>query len=112
MPLWRPMRRPRQKWIPPPKDRWFSALIGAANHDPAVFPDPDRFIVDRPGAENHLSFGGGIHFCLGRRIGLQSGMLALSSLLRRFPDLKLAGAPAWRKTIPTRRLDRLEVTTT
>jgi cytochrome P450 len=89
-----------------------AALIGAANHDPAVFPEPDRFVVDRPGAENHLSFGGGIHFCLGRRIGLQSGMLALSSLLRRFPDLKLEGTPNWRKTIPTRRLDRLDVTTT
>ena len=89
-----------------------AALIGAANHDPAVFPDPDRFVVDRPGAENHLSFGGGIHFCLGRRIGLQSGMLALSALLRRFPDLKIEGTPTWRKTIPTRRLDRLDVTTT
>ncbi|HEY4411029.1 MAG TPA: cytochrome P450 [Acidimicrobiia bacterium] len=87
-----------------------AALVGAANRDPAVFPDPDRFQVDRPGAEAHLSFGAGIHFCLGRRIGLQSGMLALSSLIRRFPDLRLADRPVWRKTVPTRRLDRLDVT--
>jgi cytochrome P450 len=88
-----------------------AALIGAANHDPEVFEDPDRFLIDRPGAENHLSFGAGIHFCLGRRVGLQSGMMALSSLLRRFPDLRITDRPAWRKTIPTRRLDRLDVAT-
>jgi cytochrome P450 len=87
-----------------------AALIGAANRDPDVFPEPDRFLVDRPGAEAHLSFGAGIHFCLGRRVGLQSGMLALDALLRRFPDLRLAGRPVWRKTVPTRRLDRLDVT--
>ena len=85
-------------------------LLVAANRDPAVFDDPDRFLVDRAGAEAHLSFGGGIHFCLGRRVGLQSGMMALSSLLRRFPDLRVAARPEWRKTIPTRRLDRLDVT--
>jgi pimeloyl-[acyl-carrier protein] synthase len=88
-----------------------AALIGAANHDPEVFEDPDRFQIDRTGAENHLSFGAGIHFCLGRRVGLQSGMLALGSLFRRFPDLRLAEEPVWRKTIPTRRLERLDVTT-
>ena len=88
-----------------------AALIGAANRDPAVFPDPDRFLVDRPGAEAHLSFGAGIHFCLGRRVGLQSGMLALQSLIHRFPDLRLAERPVWRKTVPTRRLDRLDVLT-
>jgi cytochrome P450 len=88
-----------------------AALVGAANRDPAVFPDPDRFQVDRPGAEAHLSFGAGIHFCLGRRVGLQSGMLALSSLIRRFPELRLAERPVWRKTVPTRRLDRLDITT-
>ena len=88
-----------------------AALVGAANRDPAVFDDPDRFAVDRPNAEEHLSFGSGIHFCLGRRVGLQSGMLALSSLIRRFPKLELAEPTRWRKTIPTRRLDRLEVVT-
>jgi cytochrome P450 len=88
-----------------------AALIGAANRDPEAFDDPDRFVIDRPGADAHLSFGGGIHFCLGRRIGLQSGMMALSSLLRRFPDLRMTERPVWRKTIPTRRLERLAVTT-
>ena len=88
-----------------------AALIGAANRDPEVFFEPDRFMVDRPGADAHLSFGAGIHFCLGRRVGLQSGRLALSSLLSRFPDLQLTERPVWRKTIPTRRLERLEVTT-
>ena len=88
-----------------------AALVGAANRDPAVFDDPDRFWVDRPNAEDHLSFGSGIHFCLGRRVGLQSGMVALSSLIRRFPKLELAETTRWRKTIPTRRLDRLDVVT-
>lgn len=88
-----------------------AALVGAANRDPAVFDDPDRFLVDRPNADDHLSFGSGIHFCLGRRVGLQSGIAALSSLVRRFPKLELAGEPRWRKTIPTRRLDRLDVVT-
>lgn len=88
-----------------------ATLIGAANHDPEVFEDPDRFLIDRAGADEHLSFGGGIHFCLGRRVGLQGGMMALSSLFRRFPDLRLAEQPVWRKTIPTRRLERLEVRT-
>jgi cytochrome P450 len=88
-----------------------AALVGAANRDPAVFDDPDRFLVDRPNADEHLSFGSGIHFCLGRRVGLQSGMVALSSLIARFPKLELADTTRWRKTIPTRRLDRLDVVT-
>jgi cytochrome P450 len=88
-----------------------AALVGAANRDPAVFDDPDRFLVDRPNAEEHLSFGSGIHFCLGRRVGLQSGMVALGSLIRRFPKLELAERTRWRKTIPTRRLDRLDIVT-
>ena len=88
-----------------------AALVGAANRDPAVFDDPDRFLVDRPNADEHLSFGSGIHFCLGRRVGLQSGMVALSSLIARFPKLELAEETRWRKTIPTRRLDRLDVVT-
>ena len=88
-----------------------AALVGAANRDPAVFDDPDRFLVDRRGADEHLSFGSGIHFCLGRRVGLQSGMVALASLIRRFPKLELAEETRWRKTIPTRRLDRLDIVT-
>jgi cytochrome P450 len=88
-----------------------AALVGAANRDPAVFDDPDAFRVDRPNAADHLSFGAGIHFCLGRRVGLQSGMIALEALIRRFPKLELTEVPKWRKTIPTRRIHRLDVVT-
>jgi len=88
-----------------------AGLIGAANRDPAVFADPDAFRLDRPNADDHLSFGAGIHFCLGRRVGLQSGMIALDALVRRFPKLELTATPKWRKTIPTRRIDRLDVVT-
>jgi cytochrome P450 len=88
-----------------------AALIGAANRDPAVFDDPDAFRIDRPNASDHLSFGAGIHICLGRRVGLQSGMIALDALIRRFPKLELTEPPKWRKTIPTRRIHRLDVVT-
>jgi len=86
------------------------ALIAAANRDPAQFSDPDRFLIDRPNAGDHLAFGNGIHFCLGRVLGRQQGMIALGTLFRRFPDLSLVDDEiVWRKTLPTRRLDRLNV---
>jgi cytochrome P450 len=87
-----------------------AALVGAANRDPEVFADPDAFIIDRANADAHLSFGWGVHYCLGRRVGLQSGMLALGKLFERFPALSMAETPGWHKTLPTRRLERLDVT--
>ncbi len=86
------------------------ALIGAANRDPGHFADPDHFAIDRPNAGEHLAFGNGHHFCLGRVLGRQQGMLALGTLFRRFPELRLLDdGPVWRKTLPTRRLDHLNV---
>lgn len=86
------------------------ALIAAGNRDPAHFADPDRFLVDRPNAGDHLAFGNGTHFCLGRVLARQQGMAALGTLFRRFPDLSLVDdGPVWRKTLPTRRLDHLTV---
>ena len=84
-------------------------LIGAANRDPAVFPDPDRFDIERQNLNETVAFGHGIHFCIGRAIGRQTGTVTLGSLLRRFPDMRLAAEPTWRKTLPSRRLDRLDV---
>jgi len=63
--------------------------IGAANRDPAVFPDPERFDVAR-GENHHLSFGFGAHFCLGAPLARLEGRIAFGALLSRFPKLELA----------------------
>ncbi|GAA3369310.1 cytochrome P450 [Streptomyces sannanensis] len=65
--------------------------VNAANRDPAVFADPDRLDLGRP--ENpHLAFGAGIHRCLARHLVRTEFQVALSSLLSRFPELRLAAA--------------------
>jgi cytochrome P450 len=62
---------------------------GAANHDPAQFPEPERLRLDRP-ENRHLSFGLGIHFCLGAPLARLESEIAFSTLLQRFPNLRLA----------------------
>ena len=65
--------------------------IASANRDEEVFPDPDSFRLDRPGAQ-HLSFGHGIHMCVGNGLARMEGQEALRALLERFApgDLRLA----------------------
>ena len=71
-----------------PGDRVF-ALINAANRDPAIFPEPDRFDVARD-PNKHLTFAAGIHFCLGAPLARLEGEIAIATLLRRLADLRLA----------------------
>jgi cytochrome P450 len=65
--------------------------LAAANRDAVQFDEPDRVDVDRP-PTRHLAFGYGTHFCLGAPLARMEGQLALTSLLQRFPDLRLAVA--------------------
>jgi cytochrome P450 len=63
--------------------------LAAANHDTTRWDDPETLDIDRPPVR-HVAFGHGIHFCLGAGLARMEGDLALGSLLRRFPDLRLA----------------------
>ena len=92
-----------------PKGESVLCLLGSANHDPAVYPDhPERLDINRPNVKP-LSFGGGIHFCLGAQLARIEAEIAISTLLRRLPDLRLDDAenPEWRPTFVLRGLKRL-----
>lgn len=71
-------------------------LLGAANRDPEAFDDPDALRLDRTGPA-HVSFGGGIHYCLGAPLARLEASVAFPTLLNRFPGLALAGPPVHRK---------------
>ncbi|GAA3572382.1 cytochrome P450 [Amycolatopsis ultiminotia] len=85
-------------------------LLGAANRDPSVHPDPDVFDPSRePG--RHLAFGQGIHFCLGAPLARMEGRVVFRELARRIPALRLAGTPEWNPTTTLRGLSALPVAT-
>jgi hypothetical protein len=92
-----------------PKGETVLCLLGSANRDPAVYPDrPDRLDITRQNVRP-LSFGGGIHFCLGAQLARIEAEIAISTLLRRLPELRLddAANPQWRPTFVLRGLKRL-----
>ncbi|HLG88664.1 MAG TPA: cytochrome P450 [Alphaproteobacteria bacterium] len=65
---------------------------GAANHDPAIFPEPERFSLER-GANPHATFGRGPHFCLGSHLAREELKISLTLLLERLPGLRLTDGP-------------------
>jgi len=94
--------------IPMPKGQSVICLLGAANRDPAVYAEPDRLDIKRADIRP-LSFGGGIHYCLGAQLARIEAEIAISTLLRRLPGLRLDDVDHadWRQTFVLRGLNKL-----
>jgi cytochrome P450 len=83
-------------------------LLGAANRDPQQYPDPDKLDVGRQNVRP-MSFGGGIHHCLGAQLARLEAELVFSALVERFPKLELPekDKPDWRQSFTLRGLNKL-----
>jgi cytochrome P450 len=94
--------------IPLEKGQSVVCLLGSANRDPAIYPDPDRLDITRRDVRP-LSFGGGIHYCVGAQLARIEGEIAIATLLRRLPKLRIDDVdhPDWRQTFVLRGLNKL-----
>lgn len=88
-------------------DRVFQ-MLAAANRDPEVFARPDDFDIGR-GDNRHLTFGFGIHFCIGAPLARLEAQIAFPILLDRLKDISLAGPPDWSDSIVVRGLNSLPI---
>ena len=78
------------------------AFVNSANRDPEAIEDPDRFDIGRP-QNMHMTFGHGIHFCLGAPLARLEGELVFAALIERFPNLELPekDRPARKRSLVT-----------
>ena len=94
---------------PIPRGQTVSLMLGAANRDPEQFPDPDRLDITRK-PNPHLAFGHGVHFCLGEPLARREAEIAFTTLLGRFPGLRLtSGAIEWHENNTFHNLKSLPV---
>jgi cytochrome P450 len=93
-----------------PAGSFVIASLASGNHDEAQFgPDAGEVRVDRENARQQISFGSGVHHCLGAALARLEGRAAISRLIRRFPDLHLDGEPEWNGRVNLRGLAKLPV---
>ena len=91
-----------------PKGAELGLLFGSANRDPDVFDEPDELDLSRD-PNPHLTFGAGIHFCLGAPLGRQELQISFATLMDRFPNLELVEEPRWKPNYIVRGLEGLRV---
>lgn len=95
--------------VPIARDQMVHVMYGAAAHDPRRNLNPERFDILRGGA--HMTFGGGVHYCLGAALARLEGQTLLTELLNRFETLRPVSAPAYAPRMVFRRVTSLKVTT-
>ncbi|WP_199431175.1 cytochrome P450 [Qaidamihabitans albus] len=83
-------------------------LFAAANRDPRQFTDPDSFVVER-NPTSHVSFGYGVHMCLGAQLARMEGQAVLRELVGRAGRIEITGKPVWKPNSTLRGLDELPV---
>ena len=92
-----------------PRGEKIAVLFGAANRDPRVFDSPETFDVARPNAAEHISFGGGIHVCIGAPLARIELEASLRALVDRCPALELVSEPPRTPAFVIWGLERLDV---
>jgi cytochrome P450 len=93
-----------------PRGSEVALLFGSANRDPARFDEPDRFDVTRPAVDNrHVSFGAGLHYCLGAPLARLELSASFGTFLRHAPGMRLLSEPRWRPNYVIRGVEELLV---
>jgi cytochrome P450 len=92
------------------KGQELALLFGSANHDPAAFDRPDDLVLTRK-HNPHMSFGAGIHFCLGAPLARVELAVSFETVLRRLPQMELVAEPEWKPNYIIRGLKELRVRT-
>lgn len=110
--MWRMVRQDTELGgVAIPKGAMVQLRYAAANRDPAKYPDPDRFDIERANARTHLAFGRGIHMCVGNMLSRKEMAVAFTELLRRLTDFRLADGyvPSWPPNMLLRGLTTLPI---
>lgn len=111
--MWRMVRQDAELGgVKIPSGAMVQLRYAAANRDPAKYPDPDRFDIERANARSHLAFGKGIHMCVGNMLSRKEMAVAYSELLKRLTGFRVAEGhvPSWPPNMLLRGLTTLPVT--